>query len=290
MRKIGFIGLGRMGQAICHKLLEAGNTVYVNNRTYSKCVDLVSIGAIWCESPAEIFRRTDTVMLCLSDEKITESLLAENESGVIKYIKQGSMIIDTGTISPASAERNVNVCEAINVSYISCPVSGGIEGANSGTLASIISSPEFLKEKIESVVCSFTDKITWVNTSSEAQKLKILNNLAESVNLLGAIEVLHIGLRQGLTLENLNSVLSTCRGRSAYMEVALNFLLSNQKSSDVSLAVRCKDLSLSKSLLGEDDEYKISQLVSVVYERVKKDFGSEEDQCEYFNFLNREAM
>ncbi|RRO07665.1 hypothetical protein [Pectobacterium aquaticum] len=74
------------------------------------------------------------------------------------------------------------------------------------------------------------------------------------------------------------------------MDVALNFLLSNQKSSDVSLAVRCKDLSLSKSLLGEDDEYKISQLVSVVYEKIKKDFGSEEDQCEYFNFLNRETI
>ncbi|RRO07664.1 NAD(P)-dependent oxidoreductase [Pectobacterium aquaticum] len=206
MRTIGFIGLGRMGQAICHKFLEAGNTVYVNNRTYSKCVGLVSLGAIWCESPEEIFRITDTVMLCLSDEKITESLLTDNQSGVIKYIKKGSMIIDTGTISPASAERNVNVCDAIDVSYVSCPVSGGIEGANSGTLASIISSPEFLKERIESVVCSFTDKITWVNTSSEAQKLKILNNLAESVNLLGAIEVLHIGLKQGLTLENLNSV------------------------------------------------------------------------------------
>ncbi|CDM89404.1 NAD(P)-dependent oxidoreductase [Xenorhabdus bovienii] len=288
MYNIGFIGLGRMGQAICLRLLSHDIILRVYNRTPEKATKLLDKGAVWCNSPAELGAACDIIMLCLSGEQVTEALLTDSENGLLRHCHPGCMIIDTGTISPESATYNAHLTETQGQEYISCPVSGGVEGANNGTLAAIVAAQPAVRTIIESVISRFADRITWLTSHADAQKLKIINNLAESINLLGAFEVLNIGLTHGITLDELHSVLTTCRGRSAYMDVALRFLNSNLKPSDVSLAVRCKDLCLAGSLADISRHYPISDAAIELFSRVREKYGDEQDQCEYFNFINEE--
>ncbi|BET95595.1 NAD(P)-dependent oxidoreductase [Xenorhabdus taiwanensis] len=288
MHNIGFIGLGRMGQAICLRLLSHDITLRVYNRTPEKAINLLDKGAVWCNSPAELGAVCNIIFLCLSGEQVTETLLTDSKSSLLYHCHPGCMIIDTSTISPESAAYNAHLAEAKGHIYISCPVSGGVEGANKGTLAAIVAVQPKVRAVIEPVISKFADKITWLTNHSDAQKLKIINNLAESINLLGAFEVLNIGLAHGIALDELHSVLTTCRGRSAYMDVALSFLTNSLKPSDVSLAVRCKDLCLASSLADTSKHYPISNTAIGLFHRVWEKYGDEQDQCEYFNFINEE--
>lgn len=288
MQNIGFIGLGRMGQAICLRLLSNDITLHIYNRTPEKAVKLLDKGAVWCNSPAELGTTCGIIMLCLSGTQATELLLADSEHSLLRHCHLGCIIIDTGTISPESAAYNARLTEAQGQKYISCPVSGGVEGAINGTLAAIVAAPPEVRAIITPVISRFADRITWLTSYADAQKLKIINNLAESINLLGAFEVLNIGLTHGIALNELHSVLTTCRGRSAYMDVALRFLNSNMKQSDVSLAVRCKDLCLAANLADISGNYPISDVAVKLFFRVREKYGGEKDQCEYFNFIDEE--
>ncbi|MEX0447071.1 NAD(P)-dependent oxidoreductase [Xenorhabdus sp. SGI246] len=288
MYNIGFIGLGRMGHAICLRLLSQDTVLHIYNRTPEKAKNLLDRGAVWCNSPAELSAMCDIIILCLSGDKVTEALLTNSEHGLLHQCRYGCMIIDTSTISPKSAAHNAHIAEMKGKKYISCPVSGGVEGANNGTLAAIVAVQPAIRAIIEPFISRFADKITWLTNHSDAQKLKIINNLAESINLLGAFEVLNIGLTHGLALDELHSVLTTCRGRSAYMDVALHYLKNNLRPSDVSLAVRCKDLYLASSLADISRNYPISDAAIRLFNQVKEKYGDEQDQCEYFKFINEE--
>ncbi|MFM2666676.1 NAD(P)-binding domain-containing protein [Vibrio mediterranei] len=287
MNNIGFIGLGRMGQAICLKLLEHGILLYVNNRTKDKATILLDKGAKWSDSPDLLGKECNIIILCLSGEKVTEEVLSDSKKGILFNCNRETIIIDTGTISPSSAKNNYLIAKEHGVEYVSCPVSGGIEGATKGSLAAIVAAQPSARSKVEPIINLYADRITWLSSHSNAQKLKILNNLAESINLLGAFEVLSLGLEHDIPLNELHSVLTTCRGRSAYMDVALNFLNTDQQTSNVSLAVRCKDLELSSLLTDKYEQYIISDTARNLFNKVLEIYGNENDQCEYFNFIHQ---
>ncbi|MFH4399003.1 NAD(P)-dependent oxidoreductase [Vibrio diabolicus] len=289
MDNIGFIGLGRLGQAICLKLLEHGTPLYVNNRTKGKASTILNKGAKWCDSPYLLGNDCNIIVLCLSDEEATEELLYGSENGIVFHCKRETILIDMSTISPSSARNNYLIAKENGVEYVSCPVSGGVEGATKGSLAAIVATLPSVRSKVEPIISIFADRVTWLSSHSNVQKLKILNNLAESINLLGAFEVLSLGLEHDIPLSDLHSALTTCRGRSAYMDVALDFLNTGQKSSNVSLAVRCKDLELSRLLTDTYEQYVLSDAASTLFDKVIKKYGAENDQCEYFNFLTNKV-
>ncbi|MDE9590813.1 hypothetical protein KKJ23_25070, partial [Xenorhabdus bovienii] len=96
--------------------------------------------------------------------------------GLLNHCHPGCMIIDIGTISPESAKYNAHLAEAQGQIYISCPVSGGVEGASNGTLAAIVAVQPAVRAIIEPIIRRFTKQITWLTNHADAQKLKIINN------------------------------------------------------------------------------------------------------------------
>ncbi|HEK1692722.1 TPA: NAD(P)-dependent oxidoreductase [Pseudomonas putida] len=282
---VGLIGLGQMGHAICHRLLDSGVEVLIHNRTYEKAEKLIHRGALWKNNLRELAANANIILVCVSGESALRAIYYSDTDGLLYSLQEGKVVIDFSTLS---AESAVNLHEAfgnIGVSYIECPISGGVMGALQGKLCSIVSGNEQAYSSAHPILIKICKTINYVKQPGKAQQLKILNNLAESINLAGALEVIHQGQALGLDLESMVKVFTSCRGRSAYMHVSLNYILSGLTTSHVTLAVRCKDLELAQSQLPDLKAYPATAMAIQCFIDARHAFGDDVDQCQYFSLL-----
>lgn len=286
---VGFIGLGKMGLAVCNKLIAGGITLHVHNRTKEKAADLVTKGAMWATDVPSLANAVKVVFVCTAGSEATDLLYYKPNQGLLSCLSEGSVVIDLSTIAPEKAAHLHSSFRDHGLLYVECPISGGVEGVEDGSLSAIVSAQIEAYDKAKPLLDIFCCSIAYVIDPGKAQRLKILNNLAESINLAGAIEVITLGRARGLDLDSMANVFKTCRGRSAYMDVALKYALSNGDSSNVSLAVRCKDLDLVKAYELESERYSFSALAISKFHEVKESFGSDADQCTYFALLSAEV-
>nr|AFM38992.1 6-phosphogluconate dehydrogenase [Pseudomonas syringae]5U5G_A Chain A, 6-phosphogluconate dehydrogenase [Pseudomonas syringae]5U5G_B Chain B, 6-phosphogluconate dehydrogenase [Pseudomonas syringae]5U5G_C Chain C, 6-phosphogluconate dehydrogenase [Pseudomonas syringae]5U5G_D Chain D, 6-phosphogluconate dehydrogenase [Pseudomonas syringae] len=285
-RVVGFIGLGRMGQAICRRLLASQMPVHVHNRSREKADDLIRQGAVWAPDIVALTRAARVLFVCTAGSEAVQDFYHAPDRGLLACLEVGDIVVDLSTIAPETAEGLHAAFAQQGADYIECPVSGGVEGALAGILSAIVSGRPEAYGLIRPLLEVFCATVTYVPEPGKAQRLKILNNLAESINLAGAIEVISQGLSQGLDLKSMADVFTSCRGRSAYMDVALGYALSGGASSNVSLGVRCKDLELARRRLPQDQSYPFSTLAMTTFDTVRQACGEESDQCQYFSVLS----
>ena len=284
--KLGWIGVGNLGAAIVSRLLEAGWEMHIYNRTKGKAQALIDAGCHWCESPQEMSKVCDSVFICVSGKAAMESVLWDTETGLCHSQMVTKTIVDTSTISPDDAKYYTRkIFENHDVHYLTCPVSGGAQGALNGTLAAILAGQSSAVEAHLKIIRCFADKITRVEHNAKAQQLKILNNLAESINLCGALEVLQAGKALGCDLHEMEQAFTTCRGRSAYMQVAIDFIKSGSQTSQVGLDVRLKDLNFAKTLIGEG--FHVSERVMALFDELLAQVGVSGDQCDYSKLVGK---
>ncbi len=265
MEKFGWIGTGKLGTAIVERLLTQNIPVLVFNRTYEKARLLVEDGATLALSPREVAEECSTVFLCLTGHDAIEEVIFDSERGLVAAGAEPSglvgsglapdrwlrCIIDTSTVSPSFAISLAERLREIGIDYLEAPVSGGPENARLGKLACIMSGSEAQVEKHRELMAKFTASLHYVGASGSAQLIKVLNNLAESINLVGAAEVLAIGLRAGLDLQTLHTVLPTMRGYSTYMGVLLDRLVNPREDVSFAVETRLKDLKLAHQVAGD---------------------------------------
>ncbi len=131
--KIGFIGLGKMGAAICANLLRAGHEVCVWNRTPEKTHLLLKAGVSLAASPRELARRSETVFSMLADDAALDAVL-DGEEGLLAGLNAGALHISMSTIAVATAERVAALHAARGQRYLSAPVFGRPDAAAAAKL------------------------------------------------------------------------------------------------------------------------------------------------------------
>src|SRR4051812_30644985 len=104
MNSVAFIGLGIMGKPMAGHLLAAGLPLVVHTRTKSKADDLIKRGAKWADSPMSAAKGADVVLICVTDTPDVEQII-NGEHGVLKSARQGMVVVDHSTISPAATRR-----------------------------------------------------------------------------------------------------------------------------------------------------------------------------------------
>ena len=136
---IGFIGLGNMGAHMARRLIEAGHRVIVYDTRQQAIGDLTARGASAARSPAEVADAAETVMASLPTPDVVLAV-ATGPRGVIEG-KRVRHFVDLSTTGAEMAQRIFKLLAARNVVQIDSPVSGGVKGAEHGTLAVMASGP-----------------------------------------------------------------------------------------------------------------------------------------------------
>ncbi len=143
--RIGFIGLGKMGSAMARNLLRAGHQVAVYNRSREKAEALAGEGARTADSPADACRKSSAVMTMLADDHAVEQVVF-GENGLISALAHGAVHISSSTIGTALARRLTDEHTLRGQGYLSAPVFGRPEAAESRKLIVVAAGPTELVE------------------------------------------------------------------------------------------------------------------------------------------------
>lgn len=174
--KVGFIGLGKMGAGICSNIQKAGFELSVFNRTQSKCEPFVEAGAFACGSPKELASRSDIVLTSLMDDKsILDTVSGEN--GILAGLAPGGIHICLTTINVRTAVKLAEMHQEKGCTYLSGPVLGRPDAAESGELKTFMSGDAESIERCKPLVDAYTSMLLPVGeTAAEAVSMKVCAN------------------------------------------------------------------------------------------------------------------
>lgn len=197
--KIGFIGTGLMGEPMVAKILKANHQVIAYNRTKSKLETIKKAGAEIAESPAEVIKNSDCVILMLSDAPTIQSLVL---SETAKKELSGRTVIQMGTIAPAESKAIRDEAIAAGGEYLEAPVLGSIPQVKSGSLIVMVGATPEQFDRYLSLFKIFGPEPLLIGEVGAAAALKLaMNQLIGSLTTAFSLS-LGLIMRQGVEIDN----------------------------------------------------------------------------------------
>jgi 3-hydroxyisobutyrate dehydrogenase len=195
---LGFAGIGLMGLPMCRRLLAAGYPLAVWNRNPDKCKPLVEAGARQVASPAELCQHADVVMLCLADTSVVREVVF-GPAGVVEGAKKGQLLVDFSSLEPnATREMAAELAAKAGMGWLDTPVSGGVVGAEAGSLAIMVGGELQDLERVRPVLLNLGQRVTHMGGVGAGQVTKACNQMIVACNALVIAEVVALAERSGV--------------------------------------------------------------------------------------------
>lgn len=174
--RLGFVGIGLMGCPMTLRLLAAGHQVTVWNRSRDKLAPVLEKGARPADSPADVARACEILMMCVTDQHAVQEVLF-GADGVVHAAEKAKVIVDFSSIAPAAARDFAARLEQKGVGFVDAPVSGGVAGAEKGTLAIMAGGRPEHVERVRPVVMHLAQRFTRMGDSGAGQTTKLCNQI-----------------------------------------------------------------------------------------------------------------
>jgi 3-hydroxyisobutyrate dehydrogenase len=204
---IGFIGLGNMGGRICARIVDSGADVL----GFDQNPDAVArLGVSQATSPAQVADEADIIFLSLPDSTVVESVVYAG--GLLKAIRQGTIVCDLTTAAPESTEIIAQHFLDSGAVFLDAGVSGGAAAAEAGTLTLMVGGDQEALDRIRPVVDTFASAVYHLGKSGAGHTAKLLNNFLNAIALSATSEVMVAAKKAGLDLAVLLDVLNSSSG------------------------------------------------------------------------------
>ena len=275
--RIGFIGLGNMGAPMAHNLAKAGFEV-VGFDTQDVIVDLIKI----VSTSKECVSNSDVVITMLPNGKILKSVVTK----IIQHMKHESIFLDCSTIDVESAKSVAEISEGYGIILLDAPVSGGIGGAEAGTLTFMVGGPIEGFNRAKKLFDIMGQKAVHCGNSGNGQAAKICNNMILGATMIATCEAFSLADKLGLERQSMFDVVSTSSGYSWSMNaycpapgIGPNSPSDNNYIPGFSSDLMLKDLTLSQiSAKAVDADTPMGNLAMKLYKTfVEKENGSGKD-------------
>ena len=209
--RIGFIGVGVMGNGMVKNLLSHGYEVNVYTRTRAKALEALEAGAEWRESAAECVRDADAVITMVGFPPDVEEVYF-GEKGILASARPGTLVIDMTTTSPRLAQRIYTEAADRGLCALDAPVSGGDTGARAGTLAIMVGGDREAFDRAVPIFEAMGKSIRYMGAAGSGQHTKMANQIAIAGTLAGVCEAIAYARAAGLDVDE---VISTISGGAA---------------------------------------------------------------------------
>ena len=210
---IGFVGLGKMGFPMVRRLIEAGHRLFVYDIDKDALARASALGALTVDSPARVGDAAETVLVSLPTPDIVFETAAGNE-GVVEG-RRVRRFVDLSTTGPRMALRVSEALARRSIVQIDCPVSGGVGGAEKGTLALMASGPRAEIWLIEPVLAVLGKLFVIGEHPGMGQTMKLANNLLTATAMAATTEAMVFGVKAGIDPQVMLDVINSGTGRNS---------------------------------------------------------------------------
>ena len=195
---LAFAGIGLMGLPMCRRLLAAGYPLSLWNRNADKCLPLLEDGCQRVQTPAELCRDAELVLLCLADTAAVREVVF-GEGGIVEGARPGQLLIDFSSLEPAATrEMAAELLARTGMHWLDAPVSGGTPGAEHGTLTIMAGGRHADIERARPVLQHLGQRLTHMGDVGAGQVTKVCNQMIVACNALVIAEVVALAERSGV--------------------------------------------------------------------------------------------
>jgi 3-hydroxyisobutyrate dehydrogenase len=249
-RTVGVIGLGKMGKPISRNLLKKKFQVIVHNRSSEAVAILVDEGAVDGGSPAGVLAKADVVITSLPDPVAVRDVYLAPD-GLVDSAQKDQLFIDTSTIDPALSRELAEKLAAKGAAFLDAPVSGGVAGAEAGSLTIMVGGSADAFEKATPVLEAIGQKLHLVGPSGAGTVIKLANQLLVGINMAAVAEALVLGVKAGADPGKMLEVLSTSFGGSRMLDRGVPLIIDRNFAGGTPVDLIRKDLGLIAELAAE---------------------------------------
>ncbi len=264
-KTIGFIGTGYMGSRFVQKLLTAGYTVHVYNRTKEKAEPLAKIGAILEDSVKNLTINSNIIMSSLFNDAAVEEIYFEKD-GVIEHIKPDSIIIELSSIKPETSQKIYKKAKKKKSSMLDAAISGSTPALEKGEVLMLIGGDRGIYEKSQPLLELFSKKTFYMGGSGKGETMKLVVNTLLGIEMAGIAESVRLGETLGLERSQVLDVL----GNTAVIAPGLKGKLENLKREEY--PIQFKTELMQKDLDNILDEAKANNLKMPLSEVADKEY------------------
>jgi 3-hydroxyisobutyrate dehydrogenase-like beta-hydroxyacid dehydrogenase len=238
--QLGFIGLGKMGRPMTQRLLAAGHTVHVFNRSRGAVDALVAEGAKAAESASQVAQRAEVIMTALPTPDSVQSVFTE----MAAVARSGQIYIDHSTVSPGLNRWCAEPLKAHGADFLDAPVSGGPAGAQAGTLTVMVGGEQAVFDRALPVLQAFGKNIRLCGPVGAGQVVKLINQLLVGIHTSAIAEAAVFGAAFGADPQVVLDLIGTSFGGSTMMTRNLPRFMSRDFSAATPVNLILKDLGL----------------------------------------------
>ncbi len=202
MKKIGFIGVGIMGNPMARNLLKAGYKQIAYDIDADALNIVVNAGAERASSIKEVVENCEIILTMLPNSPDVETVVL-GDGGVIESVKKGQILVDMSSIAPLVSQKVAKKLAAKGVEMLDAPVSGGQEKAEAGTLAFMVGGKQVVFDECKEMLDVMGGSVTLVGDIGAGETTKLVNQVIVAVNIAVVAEGLMLGKKAGVDPEKI---------------------------------------------------------------------------------------
>lgn len=280
--QVGLIGTGLMGTPMARRLMDAGIELLLCSRTREKALALVPDPGMVCDTPARLAAGVDVVILMLTDSPAVEQVLC-GPHGVLDALTPGSLVIDMGTTAVAATRVFADYVHDAGAEFIDAPVSGGVVGAEQGTLSIMAGGSEAAIARAMPLFAILGTRTTRVGECGAGQIAKAANQVIVGLTIAAVSEGLALASRAGADIGGVREALAGGFASSRILELHGR----RMEQGDFTPGGRCttqhKDLQQALELAAQlGMELPVTELCRDLYERLMDSGDGELDHSALF--------
>ncbi|MBQ7117258.1 MAG: NAD(P)-dependent oxidoreductase [Clostridia bacterium] len=248
--KIGFIGLGIMGESMCGNIVKKhSDTVYCNDHKQSQIDKLASLGAIGCATNTEVAEKADIIITMIPTSKHVKEAYTE----MLPYLSEGKICIDMSTIEPSASVEVANMVKEKGAQFADCPVVRSKADAIAGTLGVLAGCEREVFEIIEPVLSYMGSKVIYMGENGMGLAAKICHNTLVAQIQNGVNETLNLARKLGISIDNFADAVAAGGAQNFYMNAQREKLKNEDWTTAFSLENMCKDITICSRISEEMD-------------------------------------
>ena len=289
MLSVAFLGLGAIGRPMAARIATAGFPLTVWNRTVERTHEFTRDRGVRAgHSTADAVNGADVVITCLSTSADVASLL---DAEMVGAFTPGATLVDCTSGDPATSRRLATRLRDRNIAFIDAPVSGGVKGAQEGTLTVMCGGDEHDIERVRPVLEAFGQKIVHCGPVGAGDAVKAMNQALLALTIWGTGEALAALAKSGVAAEVALEVINASSGRSnASMNLFPERVLNRSFPRTFRLALLDKDARIAAQIARDERvPAPLTQLAADLCTLAHRELGEEADHVEAVKIIEHWA-
>ncbi len=273
--KIGFIGLGSLGEPLAASLAKAGFDLTVNDLQRENADRLETMQAKWSDDVAGVCIDADVVITALPSVEASRQVV-EGKNGVFENLNPGGIWIEMSTTDVEDIQRLSQLAADKSIRVLECPVTGGVHRANSGQITILVGGEKETYAQVEPLLQAMGGEIILVGPIGHATVVKVVTNMLAFINLISCGEAMMLCTKYGVDLDKAYKSILHSSGNSFVHETESQLILSGSYQVDFTMDLALKDLGIAQSISKRTDvPLEIGSLAEKIFQRAKTQFGGD---------------